>query len=125
MRLLVRKYIKIWKTFFSNSLTRDMEFKANFIETQSTEIGANETKSNEIKILLAAKEVRVIDEYSTKFNLSISFKVSYPATQQVAFPEVVNPANPLSKTSALPTTALKGNPPPKDFPSKIKSASTL
>ena len=31
MRLLVRKYIKIWTTFFSNSLTRDMEFKANFI----------------------------------------------------------------------------------------------
>ena len=31
MRLLARKYIHIWKTFFSNSLTRDMEFKANFI----------------------------------------------------------------------------------------------
>ena len=27
----MRKYIYIWKTFFSNSLTRDMEFKANFI----------------------------------------------------------------------------------------------
>ena len=31
MRLLVHKYLNIWKTFFSNSLTRDMEFKANFI----------------------------------------------------------------------------------------------
>ena len=31
MRLSVRKYFNIWKTFFSNSLTRDMEFKANFI----------------------------------------------------------------------------------------------
>ena len=31
MRLLVRKYLNIWQTFFSNSLTRDMEFKANFI----------------------------------------------------------------------------------------------
>ena len=27
----MRKYINIWQTFFSNSLTRDMEFKANFI----------------------------------------------------------------------------------------------
>ena len=31
MRHLVLKYLTIWKTFFSNSLTRDMEFKANFI----------------------------------------------------------------------------------------------
>ena len=31
MRLSVHKYINLWKAFFSNSLTRDMEFKANFI----------------------------------------------------------------------------------------------
>ena len=31
MRHSVHKYFTIWKTFFSNSLTRDMEFKANFI----------------------------------------------------------------------------------------------
>ena len=31
MRLLVHKYIKLWKTFFTNSLTREMEFKANFL----------------------------------------------------------------------------------------------
>ena len=31
MRHSVHKYINLWKTFFSNSLTRDMEFKANFI----------------------------------------------------------------------------------------------
>ncbi len=31
MRLLVHKYLKLWYTFFSNSLTREMEFKANFI----------------------------------------------------------------------------------------------
>ena len=31
MRLLVRKYLKLWIAFFSNSLTREMEFKANFI----------------------------------------------------------------------------------------------
>ena len=32
-------------------------------------IGANEAKSNEIKILLAAKEVRIIDEYAEKLNI--------------------------------------------------------
>ena len=30
------------------------KFRANFIETSATEIGANETKSNEIKIIIAA-----------------------------------------------------------------------
>tara|TARA_B100000579_G_scaffold72942_1_gene55860 strand:- start:607 stop:2289 length:1683 start_codon:yes stop_codon:yes gene_type:complete len=45
------------------------KFRSNFIELSATEIGANETKSNEIKILLAAKEVRVIDEYAKKLNV--------------------------------------------------------
>ena len=45
------------------------KFRTNFIETTATEIGANETKSNEIKILIAAKEVRVIDEYAKKLNI--------------------------------------------------------
>ena len=45
------------------------KFRTNFIETSATEIGANETKSNEIKILLAAKEVRVIDEYAKNLNI--------------------------------------------------------
>ena len=45
------------------------KFRTSFIESSATEVGANETKSNEIKILLAAKEVRVIDEYSKKLNI--------------------------------------------------------
>ena len=45
------------------------KFRTSFIESSATEIRANETKSNEIKILLAAKEVRVIDEYSKKLNI--------------------------------------------------------
>ena len=44
-------------------------FRTSFIESNATEIGANETKSNEIKILLAAKEVRVIDEYAKELNV--------------------------------------------------------
>ena len=31
MRHLVLKYLKLWTAFFRNSLTREMEFKANFI----------------------------------------------------------------------------------------------
>ncbi len=46
------------------------KFKANFIETQSTEIGANETKSNQIKVIIAAKEVSIIDGYATKLNIN-------------------------------------------------------
>ena len=45
------------------------KFRTNFIETNATEIGANETKFSEIKVLLAAKEVRVIDEYAKNLNI--------------------------------------------------------
>ena len=31
MEGLVRRYLSLWGSFFSNSLTRDMEFKANFL----------------------------------------------------------------------------------------------
>ncbi len=31
MKLMVRKYLKLWLAFFRNCLTRDMEFKVNFI----------------------------------------------------------------------------------------------
>ena len=45
------------------------KFRANFIETNATEIGVNEIKSNEIKILVAAKEVRIIDSYAKNLNI--------------------------------------------------------
>ena len=45
------------------------KFRTNFIETNATEVRANETKSSEIKILLAAKEVRIIDEYAKNLNI--------------------------------------------------------
>ena len=31
MRLMVNRYFKLWVAFFKNTLTRDMEFKLNFI----------------------------------------------------------------------------------------------
>ena len=37
------------------------KFKANFIERNPTTVGANETKSNNIKIIVAAKEVSIFD----------------------------------------------------------------
>ena len=46
------------------------KFKANFIETSVTEVGSNQTKSNEIKIIIAAKEVDVIDGYAESLNIS-------------------------------------------------------
>ena len=46
------------------------KFKANFIETNVTEIGSNQSKSNKIKIIIAAKEVDVIDGYAKSLNIS-------------------------------------------------------
>ena len=46
------------------------KFKANFIETEATKLEANETKSNETKIIIAAKEVNIIDGYAEKLNIS-------------------------------------------------------
>ena len=54
------------------------KFRANFIETNATEVGANETKSNSIRVIIAAKEVNVIDGYAeseniNKFDLAIDW----------------------------------------------------
>ena len=46
------------------------KFRANFIESNVTEVGANQSKSNQIKIIIAAKEVDVIDGYAEKLNIS-------------------------------------------------------
>ncbi len=54
------------------------KFRANFIETNATEVGSNETKSNSIRLIIAAKEVNVIDGYAesediNKFDLAIDW----------------------------------------------------
>ena len=46
------------------------KFKANFIETKPTEVGANESKKNTIKLIVAAKEVDVIDSYVEKQSIN-------------------------------------------------------
>ena len=66
------------------------KFKANFIETKSTEVGANEKKSSQIKIIVAAKEVDVIDSYAEsenikKFDLVIDWGWFYWLTKPFFF----------------------------------------
>ena len=46
------------------------KFRANFIETSPTEVRANETKSSQIKIIIPAKEVDVIDGYFERENIN-------------------------------------------------------
>tara|TARA_Y100001970_G_scaffold288708_1_gene416767 strand:- start:1440 stop:3122 length:1683 start_codon:yes stop_codon:yes gene_type:complete len=54
------------------------KFRANFIETNATEVGANQLKTNSIRVIVAAKEVNVIDSYAetesiSKFDLAIDW----------------------------------------------------
>ena len=46
------------------------KFKASFIETKAIEIGANENQSSQIKVVVAAKEVEVIDGYAESLNVN-------------------------------------------------------
>jgi YidC/Oxa1 family membrane protein insertase len=46
------------------------KFKASFIENKPTVVGANETKSNNFKVIVAAKEVDIIDGYAENQNIS-------------------------------------------------------
>ena len=45
-------------------------YKANFIYTNYDEVSANSSVSSKIKIIIAAKEVDVIDEYAEKSNIN-------------------------------------------------------
>ncbi len=75
---------------FRNEFEYKNKYKVNFIETKSTEIRANETKSNNIKIIVAAKEVGIIDNYSkteniNKFDLVIDWGWFYFLTKNFFF----------------------------------------
>ena len=48
------------------------KFRANFIETSPIEVGANSSDSSKIKIIVAAKEVDVIDGYAENSNIDTS-----------------------------------------------------
>ena len=75
---------------FRNEFEYKNKYKVNFIETKSTEIRANETKSSNIKIIVAAKEVGIIDNYSkteniNKFDLVIDWGWFYFLTKNFFF----------------------------------------
>ena len=66
------------------------KFRANFIETKPIEVSSNSSNSNEIKIIVAAKEVDVIDGYAensniTKFDLAIDWGWFYFFTKNFFF----------------------------------------
>ena len=46
------------------------KFKASFIENTPTSVGANETKSNNFRVIVAAKEVDIIDGYAESQNIN-------------------------------------------------------
>ena len=46
------------------------KFRANFIETKPMELEANGTVSSNVRVIVAAKEVDVIDNYAEKSNIS-------------------------------------------------------
>ena len=46
------------------------KFKASFIENKPTVVGPNETKSNDFRVIVAAKEVDIIDGYAESQNIS-------------------------------------------------------
>ena len=46
------------------------KFRANFIETNVTEVESNQSRSNKINIIIAAKEVSVIDGYAESLNIN-------------------------------------------------------
>ena len=75
---------------FKAEFNYSKKFKANFIETQGDEISPNQKIKNEIKIIIAAKEVDVIDGYAeslniNKFDLSIDWGWFYFFTKPLFF----------------------------------------
>jgi len=66
------------------------KFRANFIETNPIEVGANSSDSSKIKIIIAAKEVDIIDGYAEssnidKFDLAIDWGWFYFFTKNFFF----------------------------------------
>jgi YidC/Oxa1 family membrane protein insertase len=95
-------YIAISDKFWVTSLIppKDKEFKttfdyknkfrANYISTQGIEVGANSSIEEEIKIIIAAKRVSVVDGYAenlkiNKFDLAIDWGFMYFITKPLFY----------------------------------------
>jgi len=75
---------------FKTTFDYKNKFRANYISSEGTEVGPNDTKISEIQIIVAAKRVQVIDGYAenlniNKFDLAIDWGVMYFLTKPLFF----------------------------------------
>ena len=75
---------------FKTTFDYKNKFRANYISSNGTEVGPNNTIEEEIQIIVAAKRVQVIDGYAenlniNKFDLAIDWGVMYFITKPLFF----------------------------------------
>jgi len=75
---------------FKTTFDYKNKFRANYISTQSTEVGANSSIEEKIQIITAAKRVNIIDGYAenlkiNKFDLVIDWGFMYFITKPLFF----------------------------------------
>ena len=75
---------------FKTTFDYKNKFRANYISTQGIEVNANSSTEEEIKIIVAAKRVNVIDGYAenlriNKFDLAIDWGFMYFITKPLFF----------------------------------------
>ena len=75
---------------FKTTFDYKNKFRANYISTQGTEVGANSSIEEKIQIIVAAKRVKVIDGYAenlkiNKFDLAIDWGFMYFITKPLFF----------------------------------------
>ena len=75
---------------FKTTFDYKNKFRANYISSEGTEAGPNETIEEEIQIIVAAKRVKAVDGYAeslniNKFDLAIDWGVMYFLTKPLFF----------------------------------------
>jgi len=75
---------------FKTTFDYKNKFRANYISSEGTEVGPNDTIEEEIQIIVAAKRVKTIDGYAeslniNKFDLAIDWGVMYFLTKPLFF----------------------------------------
>ena len=75
---------------FKTTFDYKKKFRANYISSEGTEVGSNDTIEEEIQIIVAAKRVKTIDGYAKslnidKFDLVIDWGVLYFLTKPLYF----------------------------------------
>ena len=75
---------------FKTTFDYKNKFRANYISSEGTEVGPNDTIEEEIQIIVAAKRVKTIDGYAeslniNKFDLAIDWGVMYFITKPLFY----------------------------------------